>query len=122
MEKNMDDFDLETKLKSVPVPARTEAYWENFPARVRAKLRPDRADWAPRNIWLPRLAWAGGIAYACLIIGLSVWCERYPRQNPFYSLFQNGRAIRKELAQLPGHLRVFMQDEHGMHYLVADQE
>ena len=56
----MDDFDLETKLKSVPVPARTEAYWENFPARVRAKLCPDRADWAPRNIWLPRLAWAGG--------------------------------------------------------------
>ena len=118
----MNDFELESKLKSVPLPARTEDYWENFPVRVRAKLRPDRADWAPRNNPSPWLVWAGGIACACLVIGLSVWCERHPRQNPFYALIQNERAIRKELAQFPGHLRVFMQDEHGMHRLIADQE
>lgn len=118
----MNDFELESKLKAIHLPTQSEDYWESFPSQVRAKLRQNRANWELRSIWLPRLAWAGGIAYACLIIGLSVWCERYPRQNPLYSLSQNGRAIRKELAQLPGHLRVFMQDEHGMHYLVADQE
>jgi hypothetical protein len=118
----MNDFELESKLKTVRLPARTEDYWEYFPAQVRAKLRPRRADWTPRNVWSPRLAWAAGIAYACLLLSLSVWCERHPRQNPFYSMFQNERAIRKELAQFPGHLRVFMQDEHGMHRLIADQE
>jgi hypothetical protein len=118
----MNDFELESKLKAIRLPARTEDYWENFPAQVRAKLRPGRADWAPRNNSSPWLAWAGGLAYACLLISLSVWCERHPRQNPVYALFQNERAIRKELAQFPGHLRVFMQDEHGMHHLIADQE
>jgi hypothetical protein len=118
----MNDFELESKLKTVRLPARTEDYWENFPARVRAKLRPDRADWTPHNHSSPWLAWAGGLAYACLLLSVSVWCERHPRQNPFYALFQNERAVSKELAQLPGHLRVFMQDEHGMHRLVADQE
>ena len=118
----MNDFELESKLKAIRLPARAEDYWERFPARVRGKLRPDHAGWAPRNNLSPWLAWAGGIACACLVIGLSVWFERHPLQNPFYALFQNERAIRKELAQFPGHLQVFMQDEHGMHHLVADQE
>jgi hypothetical protein len=118
----MNDFELESKLKTIRPPARTEDYWENFPACVRSKLRPDRADLMPQDNSSPWLAWAGGIAYACLLISLSVWCEKHPRQNPFYALIQNERAVRQELAQLPGHLRVFMQDEHGMHRLVADQE
>jgi hypothetical protein len=118
----MNDFELESKLKTIRLPARTEDYWENFPLRVREKLRPDRADWAPQNNSSPWLAWAGGIAYTCLLVTVSVWCERHPRQNPFYALFQSERAVRQELAQLPGHLRAFMQDEHGMHYLVADEE
>ncbi len=118
----MNDFELESKLKTIRLPERTEAYWDNFPARVRAQLRPGRADWAPRNSASSWLVWAGGIAYACLLISLSVWCEQHPRQNPLYALFQNERAVSKELAQWRGHLRVFMQDEHGMHHLIADQE
>ena len=70
----MNDFDLESKLKSIRLPARTEDYWEDFPAQVRAKLRPRGADRVPRIAWFPRLAWAGSIAYACLLISLSVWC------------------------------------------------
>ena len=118
----MNDSELESKLKSIRLPARTGDYWEHFPAQVSAKLRPGRMEEAPRNHSSPWLVWAGGVAYAVLLISLSVWCERHPRQNPLYALFQNERAIRNELAKLPGHLQVFMQDEHGMHQLVADQE
>jgi hypothetical protein len=111
----MNDFELESKLKSVPLPERSEDYWENFPAQVRANLRQAPGEFAPRNFWLPRLAWSGGFALAGLIFTLSLWPS-------VHVLLQNEKAFRKELAQLPGHLRVFMQDEHGMHYLVADQE
>ena len=111
----MNDFELESKLKSVPVPARTEDYWENFPAQVRANLRRTPEEFAPRHSWLPRLAWSGGFALAGLIFILSLWSSSHV-------FLQKEKTFRRELAQLPGHLRVFMQDEHGMHYLVADQE
>ena len=35
----MNDFELKSKLKNVPVPERTEGYWDDFPARVRSQLR-----------------------------------------------------------------------------------
>ena len=111
----MNDFELESKLKSVSVPARTEDYWENFPAQVRANLRLNRSNRMPRNTWLPRLAWSSGFTLAGLIFALSLWPS-------FHVFLQKEKSFRQELAQLPGHLRVFMQDEHGMHYLVADQE
>lgn len=111
----MNDFELESKLKSVPLPARTEEYWENFPAQVRANFRHAPVKFAPRNFWLPRLAWSGGFALACLIFTLSFW----PSVHVF---LQGEKTFRRELAQLPNHLRTFMADEHGMHYLVADQQ
>jgi hypothetical protein len=118
----MNNFDLETKLKGVPVPERTEDYWENFPVQVRHNLRRAPVEFRPHSVWLPRLTWAGGVAFVCLVISLAAWCDRHPHKNPFYTLFQHERVFRQELAQLPNHLRVLMQDEHGMHYLIADQE
>jgi hypothetical protein len=111
----MNDFELESKLKSIRVPARPEDYWENFPAQVRTNFRRAHMEIAPRNFRLPRLAWSSGFALACLIFTLSLWPS-------VHVLLQGEKTFRRELAQLPNHLRTFMADEHGMHYLVADQQ
>jgi hypothetical protein len=111
----MNDFELKSKLKSVPLPARTPEYWENFPAQVRASLHRAPGEFAPRNFWLPRLAWSGGFALAGLIFTLSLWPS-------VHVLLQKEKTFRWELAQLSKHLCTFMQDEHGLHYLVAEKE
>jgi len=116
----MNDFELKLRLKNVPVPERPEDYWENFPAQVGRKLRRRAVECTPRNPWLPRFAWSGGFA---TVIALGIWLgQSQPLKAASYALFKDERQFRMELAQFPSHLRVFMQDEHGMHYLVAEQE
>jgi hypothetical protein len=112
----MNDFELESKLKNIPVPERAEAYWENFPAQVRINLRRRAVIAPPRKVWWPRLIWTGGFAAG---IAFGLWLAQ---SEPVKQAFKQERQFRKELAQFPTHLRILMQDEHGMHYLVADKE
>ncbi|HZF00533.1 MAG TPA: hypothetical protein VE344_01415 [Methylomirabilota bacterium] len=111
----MNDFELESKLKSVRVPARSEDYWEEFPSQVRLQLRPIFAERAPQKKFLPRLAWSGGFVLACLFFVLAIW-------PALQIALKNERTFRRELAELPHHLHVFMADEHGLHYLIAEQQ
>ncbi|HEY4417017.1 MAG TPA: hypothetical protein VGO57_15110 [Verrucomicrobiae bacterium] len=112
----MNDAELEARLKNVPVPERAEAYWQDFPLQVRVNLRR-RAVIAPlRRVWLPRLIWTGGFA-AGIVFGL--WLAQ---SQPVKMALQREHRFRMELAQFPTHLRVLMQDEHGLHYLVAEKE
>jgi hypothetical protein len=110
----MNDFELESKLKNIPLPARTDEYWEHFPSRVRSQLRPV---WVERRqtTLAHRSAWGSAVAFACLIFALALW-------PAFRVMLKDARTFRRELAQLPNHLRVFMADEHGMHHLIADQQ
>ncbi len=108
----MNDFELKSKLKSVRVPERSADYWENFPSQVRMNLR--RTEFRPRQIFWPRLAWAGGLAFGCLFLVMTL--------APIHFALKNERTIRREMAELPQHLRVFMADEHGLHYLIAEQQ
>ena len=110
----MNDFELESKLKSIRAPERTPEYWEDFPSRVRSQLRPVFVE-RRQKAFVPRLAWGGAIALAGLVFALAFW-------PAFQAALKNERAVRRELAQLPKHLRVLMADEHGMHYLIADQQ
>jgi hypothetical protein len=116
----MKDFDLDAKLKSVPLPERTEDYWENFPAQVRWNLR--RAAMQPEapESWRPQLAWKFGVSFACLVVGLLVLSQ--PLKAASCAIFQKEHFVRQQLAALPGELRVLMADEHGLHYLVAEKE
>jgi hypothetical protein len=115
----MNDFDLDAKLKSVPSPARSEDYWENFPAQVRFQLR--RAATTPeiRESWLPQLAWKFGASLAGLVAGLLVLSQ--PLEAASNAIFQKEQSVRQQLAALPRGLRVLMADEHGLHYLVAEK-
>ena len=65
----MNDFELESKLKSVRVPERTEEYWEDFP-RAGARAIAPRAPGMPTlaNSWLPQLAWRRGFALAWSLV------------------------------------------------------
>ena len=109
----MNDSELESRLKSVRVPRRADDYWEDFPSRVRAQL-PPIVNEQPARPLLPKLAWAGGLAMACLVFALVIWPS-------LQIALKDERALHRELAQLPHHLHVLMADEHGMHYLIADQ-
>jgi len=116
----MNDFDLEAKLKSVPLPERPEDYWENFPAQVRWQLRRSAPAPALReNLW-PQFVWKMSAGFACLVFGLLVFSQ--PLKATGGALFKNEKLVRQQLAELPGHLRIFMADEHGLHYLVAEKE
>jgi hypothetical protein len=116
----MNDFELESKLKSVPLPERSEDYWENFPARVRRQMRRTTAAPGIRENRLPQFAWKMSAGFACLVVGLFVLNQ--PLKAASGAIFNKERTFRRELTQLPDHLRMFMQDEHGMYYLVAGQE
>lgn len=111
----MNDFELESKLKGIRVPARTDEYWENFPSQVRANLRRAPIELAPRNLSPACLAWRGGFALACVLFVLALWPS-------FNVLLKNEKMFRHEMAELPAHLRVLMADEHGLHYLIAEKE
>jgi len=116
----MNDSDLKSKLKSVPVPERPEEYWNDFPSRVRGQLhRPAPAAELYEN-WLPQFAWKFAACTAGLIFGLFIFNQ--PLKAASTAIFKKELAMRHQLAALPQHLRVLMADDHGMYYLVADQE
>jgi hypothetical protein len=116
----MNDFDLEAKLKGVPLPERPEDYWENFPAQVRFQLHRAAPEPAVRESWLPQFVWKMSVGLACLAIGLLA--VNQPLRTASRAIFKNEQMIRQQLAQLPNHLRTFMADEHGLHYLIAEKE
>jgi hypothetical protein len=116
----MNDFDLEAKLKNVPLPERSEGYWEDFPAQVRRHLRRTASEREVRENLFPQFAWKMGIGFAGLVIGLLLLNQ--PLKAATCAIFQNEKIIRRQLAQLPNHLRIFMADEHGLHYLIAEKE
>jgi hypothetical protein len=109
----MNDFELESRLKAIPLPTRLAEYWEQFPSSVRSQLRPVLVA-RPRMSFAHRLAWNSAAALACLIFALAVW-------PTVQVMVKDARVVQRELVQLPCHLRVLMADEHGMHYLVADR-
>lgn len=106
----MNDLELESKLKSVRVPERTEEYWDDFPSRVRVQLPRTVAPERARARWMPQWAWNSSWALACLTFCLVFW-----------PVLKNERALYRQAARMPNQLRLLMADEHGMQYLVAER-
>jgi hypothetical protein len=116
----MNDLELESKLKSVPLPERSEDYWENFPSQMRWRLRRTAPKQEMSESWFPRFAWKTEVGFACFVIGLLVLNQ--PLKAATCVICKNERIIRQQLAELPTHLRILMADEHGLHYLVAERQ
>jgi hypothetical protein len=112
----MNNFDLDAKLKSVPLPERTEEYWDDFPSQVRVQLRRSHPEFASRLAWWPRLAWAGGLALTMVLVCL----QFHPLQPVSLAVVKKEQHLRKQLAQLDAGLHVLMFNLHGMGYLLAE--
>lgn len=116
----MKIFDLEARLKSVPLPERSADYWENFPAQVRWQMRRAAPKHEVRESWRSGFAWGIGASLACGVIGLLVLHQ--PLRAASGAVFQKEQCIRQHLASIPSQLRVLMANEHGLHYLIAEKE
>ena len=114
----MNDSDLESKLKRIPVPERSDEYWSDFPSRVRLQLRREQRESIPRRAWRPRVAWAGGFSVALAL--MFVFIQYHPLQAASVNLAKNQRHIRAQLTQLDAGLHTLMFNPHGMGYLLAE--
>lgn len=109
----MNDFELESRLKTVRVPAKTDEYWEEFPAAVRSQLpRPVPAERRQAD-FLPNWAWSGGVALVCVVLAVLLWPVAH-------ALLKDERVLQREAARLPHQLHLLMADQHGMQYLVQE--
>jgi hypothetical protein len=114
----MNDFDLESKLKSVPVPERPEEYWNDFPSRVRVQLSRPQVEFRPSRA--PRLRPVLGWNFAVAAI-LVLLCLQYrPVQAASAALVRYERGVHAQLARLDTGLRRVMLNTDGMGYLLAD--
>lgn len=114
----MNNFDLNQKLRNVPLPERPEAYWDDFPALVRVQLPRSRRELIPHAAGRPRLAWAGGLAVTMALVVLCL--QFHPLQTASSAITKHERHLRSQLAQLDAGLHVLMFNPHGMSYLLAE--
>jgi hypothetical protein len=116
----VNDFELHSKLKKVPVPERAEDYWNEFPIRVQGQLRQRSIPVDSTLLWPPRLAWQFAVGVACFFLGLLALNQ--PLHAVSTAVMQKEIALRHQLNALPKNLRLLMTDEHGLQYLIADKE
>jgi hypothetical protein len=114
----MNDFELESKLKSVPLPERPEDYWEDFPVQVRVQLRRERREFAPQNAGSLRLAWAAGVALAVALVFVCV--QFHPLQTASLAITKQQRQFHVRLARLDAGLHKLMLNTGGMGYLLTE--
>jgi hypothetical protein len=109
----MNDRELESRLKAVRVPVKTDEYWEDFPGRVGRQLhRSTMTKSVPRRM-TPVWAWSGGLALACVTLILLLW-------PAFQTIVRDERTLQRQATRLPNQLHLLMADEHGMQYLVQE--
>ena len=114
----MNDLDLESRLKSVHLPERSDEYWNDFPARIRVQLRFEQNGVKPRSVWRPRIAWAGAFALALALIYIG---ERFqPLETASRAITRHERHITQQIAQLESGLHILMFNPHGMGYLLSE--
>lgn len=116
----MKNFDLDSEVKALRAPERDEEFWDTFPQRVLTELRSTPPPASIPRAAPSRLVWTtvwslAGLAF-CLCLGLT----HTPRAVCF-ALIQDERNLRRSIQVFPDHVRTLMQDEHGLHQLVADQ-
>jgi hypothetical protein len=116
----MNDSDLRRKLRNIPVPDRTDEYWENFPTQMSITLRRFAPRPEPNENYFPRFALKLGMGLACIILSMIIFSE--PLKAASNAVFQKEKFIHQQLTALPRQLHVLMADEHGLHYLIADKE
>lgn len=114
----MNDFELETKVRSIPVPEWPDEYWDDFPSSVRVQLRHRRMQTAARPVWRTRLIWAGDFALTAVVIFLCL--QYHPLQAATSAIASQERHFHRQLARLDAGLHKLILNTDGMGYLLAD--
>ena len=104
----MNDSELQQKLKVLPVPERTEEYWNDFPQSVSRQLRRPVVRVEVDERWRTRVAWQFAASAACLFVGLLVLNQ--PLRAASSAVVQQEIALRHELNVLPKNLRMLMAE------------
>jgi hypothetical protein len=112
----MNDFDLESKLRNLRVPERTEEYWNDFPAQVRVQMHRSRPELPPRSSGGLRFAFAGCFALALILVCF----QFHPLQIVSLTIAKQERHFHMQLARLDTGLHKLMLNTDGMGYLLAE--
>jgi hypothetical protein len=114
----MNDFELESKLKSVRVPERPAEYWTDFPSRVRVQLPHERREFWEQNSSHPHLAWAAGFALA---VAMAFVCVRLdPLRSASAAIVQQEKNFHTQVARLDAGLHALVLNMHGMDNLLYE--
>jgi hypothetical protein len=131
----MRNDELESLLKSVPAPERSNEYWETFPGRVQTKIdqRPNRAAGASIRTWSfedspysllsrLRIGAVAGLAFTCLALLLTsiFWHTSKPMATP-EQIAAAGKYFREIEALFPHQLQAIAFDRSGAHMILSDQ-
>ena len=114
----MNDFDLESRLKGVPVPERPDEYWNDFPTRIRVQLHRQRAVTTRRRPWRPLLIWSADFALAAALVFVCIEC--HPLQAVSAVISRQQASLRHQLARLDSGLHKLVLNTDGMGYLLAE--
>lgn len=123
----MTDEDLKALLRSVPEPARTPEYWEQFPAEAasaaaRESRRPPAGRPHSPSFWIWQAAWAVGGLAVVLAAAISLVLVSAPSRPR--STTPDLSACRKTLLEMeglfPGQLRSVVMQGNTSQVLVAD--
>ena len=113
----MNDSELQDMLKAARTPDHDQAYWDASAEQVMRNLGRRRLEHATPDGWLGPIAWGSAVALACVAIGFGIG---QGDRGAVARLLQPEQQLRREWAVVPQRLGVVMQDEHGLHQLVAD--
>jgi uncharacterized protein HemX len=108
----MTDPELQSRLQSLPVPTRTEEYWDDFPAHIRRQLRAHSATTpkvqrGTRPIWALNLAFALGLI---LVFGVQLRAA----QLAGTALHRQEKAAHLQLARLDLGLHKLLLANNGL--------
>lgn len=121
----MTDSELDQKLAAARAPELESDYTDDFSRTVLVKLRSaSTREAVAQSHWLPRLAWSTGFALVFLIAGFAIGHWRGKTVTtavPASDLLANAKLINETLSLFPNRVRAIIQNEHGMHLVLADQ-
>lgn len=114
----MNDSELESRLRNVPVPERSEEYWNDFPVQMRLKSYRRHRPPEPEKTWLPRFAWAGGLAVALVLVFVSIQFHVLPKTSA--ALTRHERHFRAEMGAIESGMQLLIFNPHGMTNVVNE--
>jgi hypothetical protein len=114
----MTDLDLISRLKTVPVPERSDEYWNDFPSRIRVQLRRESHGYSSHKPWRMRLAWAGGFAAG---VALTLACVGlHVPQAVSHAIARQRGVFHAQAARLDTGLHKLILNTDGMGSLLTE--